>query len=39
MSTEHLIPSDLLDKYHVKEWRNATGILTTACEPEWKEVI
>ena len=39
MSTEHLIPSDLLDKYHVKEWRNATGIITTACEPEWKEVI
>jgi hypothetical protein len=39
MSTEHLIPPDLLDKYHVKEWRNATGILTTACGAEWKEVV
>jgi len=39
MPTEHLIPSDLLEKYHVKEWRNATGILTTACPDEWAEVI
>jgi hypothetical protein len=39
MPTEHLIPPDLLEKYHVKEWRNATGILTTACKAEWEEVI
>jgi hypothetical protein len=39
MPTEHLIPADLLDKYHVKEWRNATGILTTACATEWLEVV
>ena len=39
MSTEHLIPPDLLEKYHVKEWRNATGILETACPTEWAEVI
>lgn len=39
MSTEHLIPADLLEKYHVKEWRNATGILTTACSDEWAEVV
>lgn len=39
MSTEHLIPPDLLDRYHVKEWRNATGILATACPTEWAEVI
>jgi len=25
--------------YHVKEWRNATGVLTTACPNEWAEVI
>ncbi|WP_395696927.1 BglII/BstYI family type II restriction endonuclease [Methylocella sp.] len=39
MSTEHLIPSDLLVGYRVKEWRNATGVLTTACPAEWGEVI
>jgi hypothetical protein len=39
MSTEHLIPADLLEMYHVKEWRNATGILTTACPTEWAEVV
>jgi hypothetical protein len=39
MPTDHLIPPDLLEKYHVKEWRNATGILTTACAPEWNEVV
>lgn len=39
MSTEYLLPSDLIDKYEIKEWRNATGILTTACPDEWQEVI
>lgn len=39
MSTEHLVPPDLLDMYHVKEWRNATGVLATACPTEWSEVI
>jgi hypothetical protein len=39
MSTEHLIPADLLELYHVKEWRNATGILFTACENEWADVV
>jgi hypothetical protein len=39
MPTEHLIPTDLLEKYHVKEWRNATGVLETACPKEWAEVI
>ena len=39
MSTEHLIPAELLNGYHIKEWRNATGILTTACKQEWDEVI
>jgi hypothetical protein len=39
MPTDHLIPPDLLEKYHVKEWRNATGILTTACAREWSEVV
>lgn len=38
MSTIHLVPGDLLEKYHVKEWRNATGVLATACPKEWTEV-
>lgn len=25
--------------YHVKEWRNATGVLTTACPGEWVEIL
>ncbi|QJB69545.1 BglII/BstYI family type II restriction endonuclease [Parasphingorhabdus halotolerans] len=39
MSTIHLVPEDLRDLYHVKEWRNATGILSTACPEEWAELI
>ncbi len=38
MSTLHLVPADLLKRYHVKEWRNATGILATACPKEWSEL-
>jgi Restriction endonuclease BglII len=38
MSTEHLIPDDLPNLYHVKEWRNATGVLATACPEEWLDV-
>ncbi|MGP1281437.1 MAG: BglII/BstYI family type II restriction endonuclease [Parasphingopyxis sp.] len=39
MSTDHLVPADLREMYHVKEWRNAAGILQTACTAEWAEVI
>jgi hypothetical protein len=39
MSTEHLVPEDLRRLYHVKEWRNAAGILATACPDEWAEII
>jgi len=39
MSTEHLVPADLRDLYHVREWRNATGVLATACPEEWQEII
>ena len=38
MSTEHLVPEDLRTLYHVKEWRNATGVLATACPDEWRDV-
>ena len=38
MTTLHLVPADLRDNYHVKEWRNATGVLATACPGEWQDV-
>ncbi len=39
MSTEHLVPQDLRDLYHVREWRDATGVLTTACPNEWADIV
>jgi hypothetical protein len=39
MSTVHLVPEDLRARYHVKEWRNATGILTTAHPGPWQDII
>ncbi|MBX3560863.1 MAG: hypothetical protein KF780_03525 [Sphingomonas sp.] len=39
MSTLHLVPDDLKQLYHVREWRNAAGVLTTACPDEWAEII
>ena len=39
MSTEHLVPPDLRAFYHVREWRNAAGVLSTACPEEWADMI
>ena len=39
MSTIHLVPEDLRSRYYVKEWRNATGILTTAHPGPWQDII
>jgi hypothetical protein len=39
MATDHLIPDDIRHKYHVREWRNATGILETACPAEWAQIL
>ncbi len=39
MPTIHLVPQDLRDLYHVHEWRNAAGVLETACPAEWGEII
>lgn len=39
MPTEHLIPEDLRTLYHVREWRNAAGVLSTACPSEWRDII
>jgi hypothetical protein len=39
MPTIHLVPQDLQELYHVHEWRNAAGILETACPGEWADII
>lgn len=39
MSTLHLVPEHIRDKYLVKEWRNAIGILHTACPEEWSDIL
>jgi hypothetical protein len=39
MPTEHLIPADLRSLYHVREWRNAAGVLATACPAEFDDII
>lgn len=39
MSTLHLVPEELRKLYLVKEWRNAAGVLATACPREWDEII
>jgi hypothetical protein len=38
MATLHLVPGDIRERYHVKEWRNATGVLSTACPAEWQDI-
>lgn len=39
MTTLHLVPEDLRALYHVNEWRNAAGVLATACPNEWQEIV
>jgi hypothetical protein len=39
MATDHLLPDDIRARYHVKEWRNATGVLATACPAEWADIL
>jgi hypothetical protein len=39
MATEHLVPADLHELYRVYEWRNAAGVLMTACPDEWADII
>ena len=38
MSTLHLIPADIAELYEVHEWRNAVGVLSTACPDEWSDI-
>jgi hypothetical protein len=39
MSTLHLVPTGLQSLYHVHEWRNAAGVLSTACPAEWNDIL
>lgn len=39
MTTVHLVPADICELYHVKEWRNAAGVLTTASPAEWQDIL
>lgn len=38
MSTSHLIPDDIAEMYEAHEWRNAVGVLSTACPNEWADI-
>ena len=38
MTTDHLVPADIAELYEVHEWRNAVGVLQTACAQEWAEI-
>jgi hypothetical protein len=39
MSTKHLVPDDIAKLYEVHEWRNAVGVLMTAHNEEWRDVL
>lgn len=38
MPTTHLVPQVLRDRFEVHEWRNAAGVLMTACPHEWADI-
>jgi hypothetical protein len=38
VSTIHLTPPEIAARYEVHEWRNALGVLSTACPQEWAEI-
>ena len=38
MTTLHLVPPEIADLYEVHEWRNAVGVLQTACPDEWADI-
>lgn len=38
MTTDHLVPPDIAELYEVHEWRNAVGVLQTACPQEWSDI-
>lgn len=38
MTTTHLVPPDIAELYEIHEWRNAVGVLSTACPKEWADI-
>jgi hypothetical protein len=38
LPTTHLIPAVFHERYQIVEWRNATGVLSTACPQEWSDI-
>lgn len=38
MTTDHLVPPDIAALYEIHEWRNAVGVLKTACPKEWADI-
>jgi hypothetical protein len=38
MTTAHLVPPDVAELYEIHEWRNAVGVLSTACPQEWADI-
>ena len=38
MTTDYLVPSDIAALYETHEWRNAVGVLQTACPNEWADI-
>jgi hypothetical protein len=38
LTTDHLVPPDIRDLYEIHEWRNAVGVLQTACPNEWGDI-
>ena len=38
MTTAHLVPADIAALYEIHEWRNAIGVLSTACPQEWDDI-
>ncbi len=38
MTTAHLVPDDIAERYEIHEWRNAVGVLSTACVAEWVDI-
>lgn len=38
MTTDHLVPADIAALYETHEWRNAVGVLQTACPSEWADI-
>lgn len=39
MTSTHIFPPDILERYEVQEWRNACAVLSVAHPEEWADII